>query len=446
MLEQGYYANTAMFPAVPVSRTGLRFTVSNHTTRDQIDDFVGALGRAYHSISEIGRGPQGGPSEPTCAPPPGHTQSALVCEESTQISSEWREDWDRCFAGRGNFDWSCLALMERSFSGHASPELNWKFHYVLIRDRDGVVVLATYFTLVLLKDDMLDSAALSQAIEAQRKSRPYHLCSTTLMMGSILSEGEHLFLREEHPLARNAIEMLCSIATRVQNLHNANTIFLRDFGDAWQHSDIFYQWGYSKVALPNSNRIFALGESPNQDYVEILPASSRYHIRKHVLAHQVRFDFSAQRRLSTDELEQSYALCRAMSQRITAINIFDYPWKLFEEINQDEDWEFGLLHERSSGSLMAVLVSHCAHPMYSSILIGYESFKSGRPSVYRQITYRCVLHARNAGYETMHLGLSSDYENRRLGATQQARHAFVSVADSFNRDTISAMVVPSSSR
>ena len=63
-----------------------------------------------------------------------------------------------------------------------------------MRDRAGKAVLATFFTAALWKDDMLASAEVSELVEARRAEDPYYLTSTTFAMGSLLTEGDHLYL------------------------------------------------------------------------------------------------------------------------------------------------------------------------------------------------------------------------------------------------------------
>ena len=63
-----------------------------------------------------------------------------------------------------------------------------------MRDRAGKPVLATFFTAALWKDDMLASAEVSELVEQRRAEDPYYLTSTTFAMGSLLTEGDHLYL------------------------------------------------------------------------------------------------------------------------------------------------------------------------------------------------------------------------------------------------------------
>jgi 7-keto-8-aminopelargonate synthetase-like enzyme len=52
MRDLGYYCCAVVFPAVPVNRPGIRFTVCRHNTIEDIDSFVAALADARNEISD----------------------------------------------------------------------------------------------------------------------------------------------------------------------------------------------------------------------------------------------------------------------------------------------------------------------------------------------------------------------------------------------------------
>ena len=59
LLEEGYYANPAIFPAVSVKRAGVRFTVTRHHTFEDIRKMVGAIARLLpEELALAGRGPE----------------------------------------------------------------------------------------------------------------------------------------------------------------------------------------------------------------------------------------------------------------------------------------------------------------------------------------------------------------------------------------------------
>jgi 7-keto-8-aminopelargonate synthetase-like enzyme len=51
MRDLGYYCCAVVFPAVPVNRPGIRFTVCRHNLPEDIDSFVEALARTHREVT-----------------------------------------------------------------------------------------------------------------------------------------------------------------------------------------------------------------------------------------------------------------------------------------------------------------------------------------------------------------------------------------------------------
>jgi 7-keto-8-aminopelargonate synthetase-like enzyme len=50
MRELGHYCCAVTFPAVPINRPGIRFTICRHNEEEDIDAFVGALARSRREV------------------------------------------------------------------------------------------------------------------------------------------------------------------------------------------------------------------------------------------------------------------------------------------------------------------------------------------------------------------------------------------------------------
>lgn len=66
MRDRGYYCCAVTFPAVPVNRPGIRFTICRHNLLEDIDAFVAALAEAHNEVRAELRRPAG----MLAAPPP----------------------------------------------------------------------------------------------------------------------------------------------------------------------------------------------------------------------------------------------------------------------------------------------------------------------------------------------------------------------------------------
>ncbi len=113
--------------------------------------------------------------------------ASLIIERYTSINDVNKREWNAIFENKGSFDYDGLKFLESTFKNNDRPENNWEFDYLIIKDKNSKkVVLATFFTTALCKDDMLSHEALSNKIEAIRKlNDPYYLTSMMVMTGSL---------------------------------------------------------------------------------------------------------------------------------------------------------------------------------------------------------------------------------------------------------------------
>jgi 7-keto-8-aminopelargonate synthetase-like enzyme len=171
ILDEGFYVNIAMFPAVPLKNTGLRFTITNHNSLEDIEALVKVLVKHYplalaqenKTMNDVRKAFH----LPLLAKDAGAVRplSALRLDYFKSIREIPRESWDTIFASRGNFDYNSLLLFEEAFAGNELQEENWDFHYIIVRNELEEIVLATFFTSGLFKEDLLSPANIPTAIE-----------------------------------------------------------------------------------------------------------------------------------------------------------------------------------------------------------------------------------------------------------------------------------------
>ena len=198
MLDQGFLANCAGFPAVSARCSGLRFTVTRHQTEADISAFLEAVAaRLPESLAcagstradvdrAFGMVPRDSETATTTTPT-GQTRtpkataatpsSSLRLQHETSIDALDPGEWDRMLGGRGAFDAAALRFLESAFGDDQKLENRWGFHYYVVRDAANEPVLATFFTVALWKDDMTSDSRVSQTVEAKRLEDPYFLTS-----------------------------------------------------------------------------------------------------------------------------------------------------------------------------------------------------------------------------------------------------------------------------
>ena len=163
ILGEGIYVNTATFPVVPNDKSGLRFTLTRHNTMNDVQLLADAL--AYHlplAIEEEGDDRQrvydvfNIPLLQTIKPNETiENKTVLKTEIYSTINDVDPILWNSVMQDRGNFNHSGMQCMEEIFSKNEKPEDNWSFHYILVKDASDKLVLATFFTGAIYKDDML---------------------------------------------------------------------------------------------------------------------------------------------------------------------------------------------------------------------------------------------------------------------------------------------------
>src|SRR3954469_20099957 len=247
LMADGFYTNLGTFPAVPMKHAGVRLTLTLHHTLDDIRALVGALARHVPAALE-----RGGAAAQRRAAHVAGDAPALRLEHHRSAEALDAAEWDGLLGERGTFTVDGLQFLERAFAGGERPEDEWDFHYYVVRDRERKAVLATFFTAALWKDDMLASAEVSELVEARRAEDPYYLTSMTFAMGSLLTEGDHLYL-DRNADWKGALDLLMGAVSEHARLAGAGTIVLRDLHAAdIELAEAIRERGYVKTSLPES--------------------------------------------------------------------------------------------------------------------------------------------------------------------------------------------------
>jgi predicted N-acyltransferase len=445
ILDQGYYVNIGMFPAVSVKNTGLRFTLTNHISKDDIKSFITTLNQQYKktlkeegkTINDIRKAFKL-PFIEEKTSVEFEATSSLKLTHYNSITEVDKNLWNALFNNKGNFDWEALLTMEKAYSGNQLEEENWTFHYLVIEDiATKKIVLATHFTASIFKDDLLAPAEVSKTIEAKRKDDKYYLCSKTLSMGSLLTEGQHLHIDRNHHQWNEAVILMVNEAFKIQENEKANSLILRDFNsDDMEIASILNNQGFFKMDMPNSNVIhFKEAQNGNEDYIEELTSRSRRGIRYDDLKHSKHFKSEVSSTVSNSDLKTIYELYEQTAQNNYGINIFKYPFSLFQEILRNDNWEFFILRT-TDNKIVATLCCYKGSSVYSPVLMGVDYLTQQDCSVYKQIMYRVVVSARIRGFKSIFFGYSADIEKKKLGAEQIAKTAYINVLDQYNLELI----------
>ena len=447
VLDEGFYVNIGMFPAVPVKNTGLRFTVTNHNSKEQLKAFIDTLVHHYplalaeeaKTLNDVQRAFRLPETETiNSAPTIQNDVAHFTITRASTISEIPKEQWDKYMAEKSICDWNNMSMLEKSFSNNEKPEENWEFFYLVIQDTaTQEIMLCTFFTIGLFKDDLLAPENVSRKIEEKRSEEPYYLTSKTLTMGSLVTEGDHLYLNRTHKRWNEALEIMLAEISKIQDKNNINTLILRDFNaDDQALSDLFYEHGFTKINMPDSNEVENLDLSTTETFLAGLSKNGRSNIKRYVLKNEPLFDMEVKSSLTQAEADEFYASYEQVRGKNFAVNIFPYPKTFFDQMSATDNWEFLIARMKSTGEIASYGACYKAKAAYCPVVIGMNYEYNITNKVYKQMLYQAIKRAFNLGYQKVMLGLTADADKKDVGALQKKRIAFVQSADNYNFELI----------
>ncbi len=446
ILKEGLYVNTATFPVVPNDKSGLRFTLTRHNTKSDIDLLSDAL--AHHlplAIKEEGSDVE---SVFRTFNIPYASNDHVVDNKTSDLRLESYEtindisvdEWDKALANRGNTSHRGMQCIEEIFSGNEEKENNWSFHYPLIKDKNGQLICTTFFVSAWAKDDVLALENVSKKIEKIRNQDPYYLCSKTLTMGSMFTEGDFLFIDTDHEQWREAICLLFDYIEKIKTETKSTTVFIGDFEDGHVMNTILEKEGYAMMKLPNRNVLKnEFWENTDDLLKQIKSRKRRDNIKKDALRHQDKFKVSYKTQLSPKECEQYFTLFTNVKNNNFAFNFFTYPSKITSVLSKYDEWEFIDIKLKDGDEPIACIWCYVGSNHYSPLIMGLNYDYLASHQLYKQAVFQMVKRGNDLRKGINYLGFSADFEKQKYGAQGIATFAYMKVDDTFNLEKIESL-------
>ena len=466
MRASGFFVNTATFPAVPAKRCGARLTLTTHHTEDDVADVVAAL--AEHlpaAIADEGatvgdlrrafarqlRGrpevlPAAAPAVPAL-PVPRPAPPQLRLEHVRSIDDVDPAEWDALLGHRGAFDVAALRTLESAFAvPGAGPEDGWTFSYLVVRDVDGVPVAATFFTTALWKDDLLSPAHVSREVERRRaeSGNPWFLTSTMVGMGSLLTEGDHLYLDRSRDW-RAALRMVLQAARAEEDAVGAAAVVLRDLPDGDEDLHTFLL-GEGLLRIPVADSwVREDGFGDDETFLAGLTRKHRYHQRTRVLAWEPSFTVQvvpggspAAAALPAAERDVLHHLYRAVHARSFDLNVFPLPRRLIDAVLACPAFEVVLLRlpEQAGDDVVAFAVQHVTGEHVAPVFVGLDYDYVPTHSSYQVLLLQALRSAQRRGARLVRFGMGADLQKARFGARRERRWAYVQASETYNADVL----------
>ncbi|WP_242928646.1 GNAT family N-acetyltransferase [Pontibacter vulgaris] len=452
LLNDGVYVNLATFPAVPAKNIGVRITISLSNSYEDIEELVRKLdihfkealiatNQTHENIRKAFKMPA---LEMVIASTKTVASTDLTVKRYTSITELDAAYWNKYLGNRGMFDWNGLKFLEESFKDNPEKESNWGFRYYTVQDAEGKLVLMTFAIVSLLKEDMFSQASISKAIEKERESNPYYLTSTGILMGSLFTEGNHLYLDRESPYWKEALKALLAELYKDQETENASSIMIRDLdANDPELNEFMVEQDFVKLDLPESCVVENLDWITEDEYRQTLTKKGRENFVQKIKRYEHYYDVQVKNRLSAEELQYAVSLFKNVKSNNFAINNFLYPDKLFSLLNENNAWEFVVLYLKEEHSLnrKPVSVAFChknASNVYNFMLIGMDYEYLLEYNVYRQTLYQVIKRGHALGSKKINFGISATMEKKKVGATPYPKVGYYQAKDNFAMEMMGA--------
>jgi 7-keto-8-aminopelargonate synthetase-like enzyme len=458
LMNDGLYVNIGIFPAVSERNTGIRFTVTNHHSKADLEKLIERIafhlplaleeeGRTMNDIYKAFRSVMKNRYIPEISSVSRliKTDSRFKIQKEKSIKAIPQKLWDEWFGDKGVHDWNGLNFMETVFKNNPLKEDNWDFIYYIVRDELNKPVIATFLTSIITKDDMLASESKSKEIEERRSDDDYYMTSRTFMMGTQLTEGDQIYIDRSNSLWKNAMKELIDILWDEQEKQNVNNIFLRDFNSADEEmKEFLMDQGFVKVEMPASNYIDVTWNS-REDYIKSLSKKNRKHLKSNVLDKESLFNFEIVEKATEAQIDHWYELYDNVRRRNLQINGFKLPRKLFQLMAESPDWDCMQFTTQEHGQNLTIgIVFAYKNQNYSNAIVGLDYTYMEKFETYRQSLFQTVVRAINLGSRKIYLGLTADFEKKKVGASSIQKVAFVQMKDTFSSSLMS--LIPNKDR
>ncbi len=447
MIKSGIYVNIGAYPAVPAKNIGIRITLSRHNSLSDIEMLVDKL--EYHfqkglvetgqTLEKIHRAFRLNKNE-------NRKQTAISAKKENQPLSIHQYDsiyqidqkeWDDHLGKRGMFDWNGLSLIERSFTGNEEEANNWNFRYFIARDHQGKVVLMTFYISAFYKEDIFSHASISIALEKERELNPNYLISKGIFIGSLFTEGNHIYINRDSEMWRPAMRRLIDELYEFQEKEEASNIMFRDLeSDDKELEEFMIENGFVKIDLPESCIVQNLDWETEEEFMEGLTKESKKNFKRYIKKYEHLCDVAFKDKLTKDELEHALKLHKAVNEKNMAINTFLFPDKVFEEMVDDPNWEFVVvtIKPEFNETDKPVVVCFChknTHKVYSFMLTAIDYEYVYEYSAYRTALWAMVKRAKELGCKQANYGISSTVEKKRVGARPHQRVGYFQAKDNY---------------
>ncbi|MGK7924417.1 MAG: aminotransferase class I/II-fold pyridoxal phosphate-dependent enzyme [Spirulina sp.] len=463
VIEEGFFVNAAGFPATPMKQGGIRFTLTRHILNSDIDRLLERIADHYSSIlqeygfsaGDVAKNfniPEFAVKSPQKTSlhivPQGNIKPKLNVQFTRNLSELNAEEWDNLFATKGNFTYTNLELFEGIFTAKENdPENQWDFFYFIVRDDQNKIVLATFYSCAKIKEDMFSAGDVSRKVEEIRHRDPDYLTTKAVMLGCLISKGEHLYCDRQHPDWKQALRLLTDQISLTVKEYQASQVLLREFpmNDDEELKNTMFDLGFVQLPLLDVCLMNDLSWNSHDEYMKRLGRKYRYNVKKEILAYESQFKRVVDSPMSEAEIRHSYDLYCQVHQKAYELNVYRLPFAFFEAMCHHPSYDVMRLYLKddpiaiAAEKPVAVMFSFVNAGIYSALMVGLDYEYVMSHNIYKQILYQTVQRSRQLECKTLDLAYTAVLEKKKVGARPYPTCAYVQSLDRYSQAVLESM-------
>jgi len=447
MKGEGFALNIGVFPAVPMKNAGIRFTINRLHTFSDLKRMVEKLGEVYFSELVL----QGknlndvfklfklkNPFEAKIEAQIHEILDASLSVKTTStILDVCEKEWNMHLGKVGMLSWQNMNVLENSFNDSNEPENNWRFEYLTILDQKNEVVLQTFATSSIMKDDMLSSKNISDEVERIRQTDKYAKTSVYVTLGTLVTEGKHLYLNQNSQQKNQALKLMFEWLDEIKARYQATTIMLRDFHEVDSAmSSVMFRHGFIKQQMPLNYTLDLSKWDINESYKTVLSKRSKRHFKENVERSLPNFNIHIHQKANRVKIQEYYQLYLQVHAVQKEINTYALPYSFFQNMAKNKEWEMIELQLKNSIQAVGVVFLHLGQNCANAAIVGLDYSWSRETNAYRQIIYQVIHRSKQLGYNEVRFGYSAGTEKKKFGASEEIGHVYLQIEDALKLEEL----------
>jgi hypothetical protein len=266
-------------------------------------------------------------------------------------------------------------------------------------------------------------------------------------MGSLLTEGDHLYLDRSADW-RAALRLILDAAREEEEKAGASAVALRDLAidaDDELHEFLVGEGFLRLPTMPTWER--QIDFDSDEAFLAGLRKKARYHQRTAVLGWEDKYEVrtlaggSAEAAaLSEAERDHLYNLYRNVHARNLELNVFPLPRRLLDAVLDAPCWELTELRLPDGPDRpIAFALVYVGSGHVAPVFVGLDYQYVATHHSYQQTLWQSFRAAQRHGARKILLGMSADLQKARFGATPRHRVVYFQPTEQYQVDVLNQL-------